>query len=138
MRWRVALGLLLAALPAKADTIVAARTIRAQEILAAADLQILSGEGQGEVSLDDLIGKEALVALYPGRPVRASDVGPPALIERNQIVPLIYVRGGLRIVTEGRALARAAEGEHVRVMNLASRASLTGRVTSEGQVLVSH
>ncbi len=137
MMWRAMIGLILASLPAKADQIVAARTIRAQEILAGADLQILPGTGQSDVSLNDLIGKEALVALYPGRPVRASDVGPPALIDRNQIVPLVYVRGGLRIVTEGRALARAAAGEHVRVMNLASRANLTGRVTSEGQVLVS-
>lgn len=137
MRWLALLGLFVATLPARADTIVAARTIRAQEILAAADLQILPGTGQSDVSLDDLIGKEALVALYPGRPVRASDVGPPALIDRNQIVPLVYARGALWIVTEGRALARAAEGEHVRVMNLASRANLTGRVTPDGQVLVS-
>jgi flagella basal body P-ring formation protein FlgA len=137
MMWRAVLGLILVSLPAKADQIVAARTIRAQEILAAADLHIQPGEGQADVSLDDLIGKEALVALYPGRPVRPSDVGPPALIDRNQIVPLVYTRGGLWIVTEGRALTRAAEGEHVRVMNLASRTNLTGRVTAEGQVLVS-
>lgn len=137
MNWAALLGLILVALPARADTIVALRTIRAQEILGPADLQIQPGPGPSDLSLDDLIGKEARVALYPGRPVRVADVGPPALIDRNQIVPLIYVRGGLRIVTEGRALARAGAGEPVRVMNLASRANLTGRVTSDGQVLVS-
>lgn len=137
MKWFAGLGMVLAALPASADTIVAARTIRAQEILAAEDLAIKPATGPSDVSLDDLIGKEALVALYPGRAIRASDVGPPALIARNQIVPLVYLRGGLWIVTEGRALARAGAGETVRVMNLVSRANLTGRVTPDGQVLVS-
>ncbi len=137
MKRMVLIGMILAPLPALADRIVAARTIRAQEIIAAEDLLLEPGAGQGDVTLQDLIGKEALVALYPGRPVRAADVGPPALIDRNQIVSLIYLRDGLRITTEGRALARAGVGEYLRVMNLTSRATVAGRVTTDGQVLVS-
>jgi flagella basal body P-ring formation protein FlgA len=69
--------------------------------------------------------------------VRTGDVGPPTLVERNQVVPLIYLRGGLEIMTEGRSLDRAGIGDHVRVMNLASRATVSGRVTARGQILVS-
>ncbi|SEL54384.1 flagella basal body P-ring formation protein FlgA [Roseovarius azorensis] len=137
MKWLILAGLIAVPPPVWADRIVAARTIRAQEIIAAEDLLLEPGTGRGSVTLQDLIGKEALVSLYPGRPVRAADVGPPALIDRNQIVSLIYLRGGLRIMTEGRALARAGMGEYVRVMNLASRATIVGRVTADGQVLVS-
>jgi flagella basal body P-ring formation protein FlgA len=79
---------------------------------------------------------EARVALYPGRPVQAHHVQPPTLIERNQIVPLVYAHGGLQILTEGRALSRAGAGEYVRVMNLVSRATVTGRVTADGQIEV--
>ncbi|MFU8776470.1 MAG: flagellar basal body P-ring formation chaperone FlgA [Roseovarius sp.] len=130
------LGMVISA-PALADVIVATRTIRPQEILGAADLLLKKGEGQNDLSLADLIGQEARVALYPGRPVRAGDVGPPTVVERNQVVPLIYLRGGLEIMTEGRSLDRAGIGDHVRVMNLASRATVSGRVTPSGQILVS-
>ncbi|NCQ24521.1 MAG: flagella basal body P-ring formation protein FlgA [Rhodobacteraceae bacterium CG17_big_fil_post_rev_8_21_14_2_50_63_15] len=137
MKWPAFILVFLAPLPAWADMIVAARKIRAQEILTAEDLLLKPDSGPGDVSLQDLIGKEALIALYPGRPVSDADVGPPALVDRNQIVPLVYARDGLLIVTEGRALVRAGAGEYVRVMNLASRATITGRVTSDGQILVS-
>ncbi len=130
------LGLILGG-PALADVIIATRTIRPQEILGPSDLLLQEGTDQSEVTLADLIGQEARVALYAGRPVRPGDVGPPAVIERNQVVPLMYSRGGLEIMTEGRSLDRAGIGDQVRVMNLASRATVSGRVTASGRILVS-
>ena len=64
-------------------------------------------------------------------------VGPPAVSERNHVVPLMYSRGGLEIMPEGRSLDRAGIGDQVRVMNLASRATVSGRVTASGRILVS-
>lgn len=130
------LGLFLGG-PALADVIIATRTIRPQEILGPSDLLLQEGTDQSEVTLAELIGQEARVALYAGRPVRPGDVGPPAVIERNQVVPLMYSRGGLEIMTEGRSLDRAGIGDQVRVMNLASRATVSGRVTASGRILVS-
>jgi flagella basal body P-ring formation protein FlgA len=136
--WRLIAFLLVAGgAPAFADVIVPTRTIRAQEIIGPDDLLLRQGEGGGSVTLQDLIGKEARVALYPGRAVHPHHVGPPTVVDRNQVVPLIYARGGVRIVTEGRALARAGAGDYVRVMNLASRATVMGRVSSDGQIEVS-
>lgn len=123
--------------PAIAEVIVPSRTIRAQEIIGPGDLLLRPGEGADTTTLADLIGMEARVALYPGRPVQAHHVQPPTLIERNQIVPLVYVHGGLQILTEGRVLSRAGAGDYVRVMNLASRATVTGRVTEDGRISVS-
>ena len=57
----------------------------------------------------------------PREPARA-----PALVERNAVVRMSYRSGPLRIVTEGRALDRAAAGEPVRVMNLTSKQTVTG------------
>lgn len=127
---------LVAAFPARAEQVEPVRVIRPQEIIAPEDVVLRSGPQSGSVTLDAVIGREARVALYPGRPIRAGDIGTPAVIERNQLVPLVYVRGGLRIETEGRALVRAGPGEFVRVMNLSSRATVTGRVTKTGRVEV--
>jgi len=128
---------LLAATPATADTVFAAQTLRAQTILTAQDLFVKDVDISGAASDPaQLIGKETRVALYAGRPVRTGDVGPPALVDRNQLVPLYYRSSGLSITTEGRALQRAGAGEYIRVMNLASRSTVTGLVMPDGRVMV--
>ena len=133
------LAVLLASLGsvAAADVLVPSRTIRPREIIAEADLLVKSAEIPGTLTHpDEAIGQEARVALYPGRPVRAGDVGPPALIDRNQIVTLLFTRGLLHIFAEGRALDRAGAGDLVRVMNLSSRTTVTGVVRPDGAVEV--
>ncbi len=123
--------------PATAETVLAARTIRAQAILAPGDVTLAAHEVPGTyVAIDEAVGLEARVVLYAGRPIRIEDLGPPAIVERNQIVTLIYRTGGLAIAAEGRALARAGIGDRLRVMNLASRQTVTGHVRTDGTVSV--
>lgn len=129
---------MLAISPAFADIVIAARTIRAQSVITSQDITVKPGEIAGIAShAAEVIGQETRVAVYAGRPLRLSDIGPPAVIERNQIVPLIYEHGGLRIMAEGRSLTRAGAGERVRVMNLSSRTTVTGRTGPDGRVFVS-
>lgn len=138
MRILAAIGLFLAT-PAMADTVLAARTIRAQSLIMAQDLVVKDVDIVG--AIDDpmlVVGQEARVALYAGRPIRVGDVGPPAVVERNQIIALIYDQAGLSITTEGRSLGRAGPGEYVRVMNLSSRITVSGRVLPDGRVIVSN
>lgn len=134
--WRVVVLCLLAP-SAGADTLVANRTLRAQTVLAAGDLGLLAGTVPGALrDPAEAVGQEARVTLYAGRPIRPDDIGPPAIVQRNQIVALSYRAGGLAITTEGRVMARAGAGEMVRIMNLASRATVTGRVAADGSVTV--
>jgi len=137
MRLWISLSLVFVAHSAIADVLVPVRTIRAKELLSVSDFVVKSGNVPGAVThIEQIDGKEARVALYAGRPVRAGDIGPPALIERNQIVSLIFSGGLLRISTEGRALARAAAGEEIRVMNLSSRTTIRGIVRADGAIEV--
>ena len=136
---RAALGLWLLAAPALADTIVAARTIPARTVIAASDLLLRGVETPGGVSdPDQVIGLESRVALYAGRPIRPGDVGPPAIVERNQIIALTYRGSGLVIMTEGRALDRAGPGEVIRVMNLASRNTVSALIAPDGTAYVTN
>lgn len=136
---RIALVLLLcAAAPATAETLIATRLIRAQEVIGPGDVQLAEGEVPGALSDPAAaVGREARVALYPGRPVMRGQTATPALVERNEIVTLVYTRGGLRLTAEARALARASAGERLRVMNLSSRMSVTGTVAPDGSIRVS-
>jgi flagella basal body P-ring formation protein FlgA len=128
---------MLAAGAVLAQSVQPVRAIRAQTVLAAEDLTLVEETVPGAVGAVELVvGQEAKVALYPGRPIHESQLGAPALVERNAVVRMTYAEGPLRIVTEGRALDRAGAGEAVRVMNLASRQTVTGTVAADGSIEV--
>ena len=135
--WRAMLLATLTAFPAAAETLVPTRTIRAQDIIAPEDLTVIARNTPGALS-DPLeaVGLEARTTLYANRPIRPGDIGAPAVIDRNQIVPLNYVTGSLSILTEGRALARGGVGDVIRVMNLSSRTTVSGRIAADGSVHV--
>jgi len=137
MRHAIFAIVILGASAVNAEIVVPARTIRVKEIIAAEDLILKQIDVAGALyDPAELIGQEARITLYPGRPVRLGDVGPAAIVSRNDIVTLIFVRGGLRIATEGRSLGRGAVGESVRAMNIASRMTVTGRILTDGSIEV--
>jgi flagella basal body P-ring formation protein FlgA len=134
MRW---LLLILLAGPAMGDSLVATRTLQAHTVLTAEDVVLVAADLPGALTAVDLaVGQETRVAIYAGRPVLATALGPAALVERNQMVVLSYRSAGLTISTEGRALDRGAEGERIKVMNLASKSTVTGVIGPEGIVHV--
>ncbi|MCV2878865.1 flagellar basal body P-ring formation chaperone FlgA [Sedimentimonas flavescens] len=137
MRW---LLFMLALMPggALAETLIATRTLRAQTVLTPADLALEPGTLPGALTApEEAIGLETRVAIYAGRPLHPEELGPPAIVERNQIVPLTYRQGGLLIQTEGRALDRAGVGDTIRVMNVGSRSTVFARIAADGTAIVS-
>ena len=135
-RWLIP-GALLLCSAARAESVVAARTLPAHSILTMSDVVVSATSTPGAITeAEAAVGLETRITIYAGRPVRPSDLGPPALIQRNQIVSLVFLRGNLRISAEGRALGRGSVGDRLRVMNLASRNTLSGVVTPDGQIAV--
>ncbi|WP_375279458.1 flagellar basal body P-ring formation chaperone FlgA [Pseudooctadecabacter sp.] len=135
---RLALLMCCAGSFVSAETLIAARTIPARTILAPEDILIRDVSVAGGIADPALaIGQEARVALYAGRPIRSADLATPAIVERNQIIQIIYRQGGIVISTEGRALDRAGPGDWIRVMNLSSRATITAQIHESGVALVS-
>ena len=136
MPW-LGLALLLLAFPVAAETLVAARTIRSQALIGPQDVVVLAGEMAGSLTRpEEAVGLEARVTLYAGRPIQHGQVGPPALVQRNQTVVLIFRRGALSILAEGRSLGRGSAGEVIKVMNVTSRSTVSGVIGADGQVRV--
>ena len=120
-----------------AEVLTSTRVIRPDTIIEPQDIAVMTKGFPGAIQADEkIVGLETKNTLYPGRPIRARDVGPVALVKRNQHVKLVFRRGGLVIATEARALQRGAVGEFVRVMNLASRTTVSGQVAKDGSVIV--
>ncbi|NBE07381.1 flagellar basal body P-ring formation chaperone FlgA [Paragemmobacter ruber] len=120
-----------------AESLVATRVIAAQSTLSSADMAVVEAAIPGAlVDPAQAIGLQARRTIYPGRPILASDVGPPILIGRNAIVQMRYLRGGLEIAAEGRALDKGGAGEVIRVISLGSKTVVSGRVMADGNVAV--
>jgi len=132
------LALALLAQPAQAEILVPNRTIRPQTVITADALDRSDTIAAGALQdLHEVVGLEARVTLYPGRPIRAADLGPAALIVRNQTIVLTFRSGPLTIQTAGRALDRGGAGDSVRAINLASKTTLYGTVAADGTLIVS-
>lgn len=136
---RGALALLaLLPLPAGAEALVTTHTLRAATVITEADVTLVEAEIPGAVTrLEDALGQEVRETIYAGRPVGTDNIGPPALVQRNQLVSLIYQQGPLAIIAEGRALARGGAGEWIKVMNTASHTTVQGVIGADGMVRVS-
>lgn len=127
----------LAPVGAPAETLVAARVLRAQTILSPEDLKIDSTAIAGALeNPNEAIGLETRVAIYAGQPIRPQDLGPPAIVDRNQRVTIAFRKGSLTILAEGRALARGGVGDTIRVMNSASKATVIATLAADGTAYV--
>ncbi len=139
-QFRLTIGFLLFALAPSnlpAQTIAASQTIRSKSIITEADLIVLATIVRGALTdADKIIGMEARTVLYPGRPIRSRDIGPPAMVTRNEIVTITYITRSIFLSAEGRALGRGGKGERIRVMNLASRTIVVGTVTAPGEIRI--
>lgn len=130
--WALSIG------TASADTMTAARLVRANTVIGPDDITLKEVSVPGALDGSaEIVGLEARRTLYPGHPIRPQDVGPAALVERNQHVVLVYRRGDLTILADARSLSRGAVGDVVKAMNLSSRATVVGRVEPDGTVAVS-
>lgn len=139
MKLFIYIGFLSFGEASQADTLIAARMIPSRAIITFEDIQIKNVPSSGvQASIEEVLGKEARVAIYAGRPIRLSDVVSPALVERNEVVSIDYTNGLLSISIEARSLGRGGAGDVLRFMNLASRTTITGTVQSDGSIIVKH
>lgn len=117
--------------------VVTTRALRARSIIGPGDVAMVARDAPGALDdTADAVGLEASVWLQAGAPLMPEHVVPAAIVERNQIVTLIFRSGMLEITTDGRALERAAPGDRVRTMNLESKTIVTGRAIAPGIVEV--
>lgn len=133
--------LMAAALPvefALAQAVVPIRAIRGAQVIGPEDVAIAEDKDAPGAYHDAsaVVGQEAKVSLYPGRPILKGQIGAPAIVERNQLVKMIYAEGPLNIATDGRTLDRGGPGDQIRVMNLSSRQVVTGSVAPNGTIRV--
>lgn len=127
-------------LNAMTDVPVLRRRIDGGDVIAAADVdwvRLPSRSLQKTTILAeaDLIGMTPRRVLRSGQPVRASDVHPPVVVRKGQLVTIVLSTPGMILTARGRALEDGAMGELIRVSNIQSSLVIQATVSAPGEVV---
>jgi flagella basal body P-ring formation protein FlgA len=127
------------AIQARAQVVVLTRNIPRGEPVRAADLRVETRKNHGVTTgyisdaaiADGLVARRALSA---GQPIRPEDLVRPEIIEKNQMVTIIFEADGIMLALRGKALAGGIEGATIPVQNLQSKRTLEAIVAGPGRV----
>lgn len=83
---------------------------------------------------EELAGMQATRKLAAGVPLTKLQVKPAMDVQRNSLVNLVYNAPGVQLSGSAQALEEGRVGQSIRVLNVASRATLVGVVTAPDTV----
>lgn len=122
--------------------IVASKAIKKGEVLSRADLALKYVKSSNRLpqqtgDMEKLVGLAARHRLDKGHLIRRADLEAPKVISKNQLVTILLEMPGLVLRTQGKALADAAPGETLKVLNTQSKRIIHATATASGLVRVS-
>lgn len=123
------------------DVPVLARAVPAGHVIEHADLDWTPMRADrlradAVMSAGEMVGQEARRALRPGEAIRAYDLQAPVVIQRGEIVSLVFTVPGLTLTARARALEDAGADEIARFVNLQSNRTVDAMVEGPGRARV--
>ena len=116
-------------------------SIRAGETIAASDIELRDyPEARARVDtitdIASLVGKSPERVISAGRPIREREIAQAPLVKKNDMVKMLFKRGGMEISTTGQVTADGRKGSVIAVKNLASKKLVQATVQDENTVLI--
>jgi flagella basal body P-ring formation protein FlgA len=116
------------------------RALRAGETLKASDVSV-ERRPKTEVGLDAMtaeqaVGLAAKHVLRAGQTLRPGDLVKAQVVQRNEVITLIYQVPGVSLTVRGKATEAGAVGDIINVLNVQSNRSVQGTVTGPGRVTI--
>ncbi len=98
----------------------------------------LKAEAGSDVVSDPSLaaGLSARRAMPAGQMLRQADLMKPELVQRNEMVTLIFEMPGIMLTSRGKALESGTEGDVISIVNAQSKRTVQGTVTGTGTVTV--
>lgn len=127
---------------ATVEVVMVSRSVDRGAVLKTGDL-VVERRPRGEVARDAVAGIERAVGMAarnvirPGQPLRTADLARPEIVQRGQMVTLVFEAPGLTLTMRGKANESGAEGDTVSVLNEQSKRTVQGVVAGPGHVVVS-
>lgn len=84
----------------------------------------------------ELLGMSPKRTVAPNRPIRSNDLQRPVMIDKGDVVTMVFRAGGLTLTASGRAVESGGRNGVIRVLNERSRLTVEARIVAPGQVVV--
>lgn len=122
------------------NMLVYARNLAAGDIVQPQDLiwiqaQAQLAPGDAASDADQAIGLSARRPLRQGSAVAAHDLAAPIVVRRDELITVAYVTDGVELTIQGKAMADAAVGQAVEVINLQSKKSISAVAVEPGRAV---
>jgi len=88
--------------------------------------------------IGSLIGMEVTRTIVPGKPVSKRDIAPQTMIEKGDMVTVLYSTSTMELKLKGLALEKGARGDIIRIRNTRSQKIMHGRIESSGLAQVNY
>jgi flagellar basal body P-ring formation protein FlgA len=123
------------------DALVLTRALGRNDVIRASDVAIerkpkAEVRGNVAVAMKDAVGLAVRRPLQAGELIRAADLAKPDLIQRNDMVTIVYQAPGLLLTLRGKAADAGAMGDTISVLNIQSKRTVQGTITGPGQVTI--
>jgi len=122
------------------DALAVDHPVERGQVLRASDLTIMrrpKAESAGITDMAAAVGFAARQPLRPGQPLRAADLMKPEIVQRNEIVTIVYEAPGIVLTLRGQAQDAGALGDAISVLNVESKRVVQGTIVGPGRVAVS-
>jgi flagella basal body P-ring formation protein FlgA len=88
------------------------------------------------INAEELIGMTPRRVMIAGQPIRATEVEAPKIINRGDMVTMIFKKGALTLTAQGKALQPGTKGDAIRVVNTGSNKAVEGIVTAAKEITI--
>lgn len=109
--------------------------IRAEDIVWT-DMRAKRSNHNTVTNIDQLVGHSVRRPISAGRVIRRTDVQPLQLVQKGDLVTMVFKTRMMTLTLRGQALENGARKQSIRVKNLASGKTVIGSVTDSGIVAV--
>ena len=120
---------------------VTTRSIRKGEIIREGDITMSpmpkrQAQLARPAALKDIIGKASRQTLRPGAIANVAYFKEPNIVERSDIVTILFKTGNLTLTMRGKAMVPGTKNDVISVQNLQTNRIIRGRVVSPGLIQV--
>jgi flagellar basal body P-ring formation protein FlgA len=121
------------------EAVVSTRVLNRGDVIRQGDIAI-ERRPKGEFTSEppapssEVVGLALRRSFRAGQPLRSTDLMKPEIVKKNDMVMMRYEVPGIVLTLRGQSLDNGTEGDVVNVMNVQSKRTIQGIVTSPGQV----